>query len=70
MLIKPAADIRSSEITDKTLYLNRREFMRATGIAVGAAAAVASAPAVLEAKGAPHGRKLENIKKGSPFNTT
>jgi methionine sulfoxide reductase catalytic subunit len=70
MLIKPAADIRSSEITDKKLYLNRREFIRATGIAVGAAAAVASAPAFLEAKGAAHGRKLENIKKGSSFNTT
>src|SRR4026207_2440310 len=30
MLIKPASDIRSSEITDKKLYLNRREFIRAT----------------------------------------
>ena len=36
MLIKPASDIRSSEITDKKLYLNRREFIRATtGTAVG-----------------------------------
>ena len=29
MLIKPASDIRSSEITDKKLYSNRREFIRA-----------------------------------------
>ena len=29
MLIKPPADIPSSEITDKKLYLNRREFIRA-----------------------------------------
>jgi sulfoxide reductase catalytic subunit YedY len=69
MLIKPAADIRSSEITDKKLYLNRREFIRAAGLAVGTAT-FASAPALVEAKGAPHGKKLEGIKKGSPFNTT
>ena len=29
MLIKRPADIRSSEITDKKLYLNRREFIQA-----------------------------------------
>ena len=38
MLIKRPADIRSSEITDEKLYLNRREFIRAAGIAAGAAA--------------------------------
>ena len=31
MLIKPPADIPSSEITDKKVYLNRREFIRAAG---------------------------------------
>ena len=31
MLIKRPADIRSSEITDKKLYLNRREFIRRAG---------------------------------------
>ena len=41
MLIKRQADIPSSEITDKKLYLNRREFIRAT---TGTAAAVASGP--------------------------
>src|SRR5262245_52376943 len=70
MLIKKASDIRSSEITDKKLYLNRREFIRAaaiTGATAAAGLAVASvlAPArLLAARGAPHGRKLPNIKKG------
>ena len=42
MLIKPPSDIRSSEITDKKLYLNRREFIRAAaGTAAVAAAGVA-----------------------------
>jgi methionine sulfoxide reductase catalytic subunit len=64
MLIKPAPDIRSSEITDKKLYLNRREFLRAAGITSAAAATgVLGAEAFVEAKGAPHGRKLANIKK-------
>src|SRR5919202_1645851 len=70
MLIKRAADIKSSEITDKKLYLNRREFIRATSAtAVAAAAGLAGAEALVEAKGAAHGRKLENIKKSS-FSTT
>jgi methionine sulfoxide reductase catalytic subunit len=34
MLIKPAADIRSSEITDEQIYVRRREFMRLAGSAV------------------------------------
>ena len=39
MLIKRAEDIRSSEITPKSLYLNRRKFLRDAALA-GAAAAV------------------------------
>jgi methionine sulfoxide reductase catalytic subunit len=39
MLVRKAPDIRSSEITDKKLYLRRREFIRATAAtAIGAAA--------------------------------
>jgi sulfoxide reductase catalytic subunit YedY len=39
MLLKKAPDIRSSEITDKKLYLRRREFIQAAAVtAVGAAA--------------------------------
>ena len=36
MLIKRPSDIRSAEITDEQLYLNRREFMKtASGAALG-----------------------------------
>jgi sulfoxide reductase catalytic subunit YedY len=67
MLIKRAADIRSSEITDKKLYLNRREFIRAsTGTAAAVAVSALGAEAWLEAATpAPHGRKLENVKKSA-----
>jgi sulfoxide reductase catalytic subunit YedY len=71
MLIKPAPDIRSSEITPKTLYLNRRQFIRAaTGTAAAAAGLSAIGGAVVEAANpAPHGRKLDNVQK-SPLSTT
>jgi methionine sulfoxide reductase catalytic subunit len=66
MLIKPPADIRGSEITDEKLYFNRREFIRAAGLAAGAAAGAGvfwGADATLSAaEPAPHGRKLENVK--------
>ena len=32
MAIKHSRDVASSEITPKHLYLNRREFLRATGV--------------------------------------
>ncbi len=73
MLIKRPADIRSSEITDEKLYLNRREFIRAAGLAAGAAAGAGvfwGADATLSAaEPAPHGRKLENVKP-SPLSVT
>ena len=70
MLIKKAEDIRSSEITPKSLYLNRRKFL-AQAAMVGAAAAVglgvketiSPSTAVLA------GNKIDGIKK-SPFSTT
>lgn len=39
MLVKKAPDIRSSEITEKTLYLRRREFIRAAAMTTMGAAA-------------------------------
>ena len=66
MLIKRASDIRSSEITDRKLYVNRRQFLRtATEAAAAGAAVIAGAGAVLNAAGqpAPHGRKLEGVRK-------
>jgi sulfoxide reductase catalytic subunit YedY len=70
MLIKRASDIRSSDITDQKLYLNRREFIRAaTGTAAAVATGVALGDAWVEAATpAAHGRKLEGVKK-SPFST-
>jgi methionine sulfoxide reductase catalytic subunit len=62
MLIKSSADIPTSEITDRKHFLSRRDFLRAAGI-TAAAALVAEPP--LEAKGAPHGRKLTGISRGS-----
>jgi sulfoxide reductase catalytic subunit YedY len=67
MLIKRAADIRSSEITDKKLYLNRREFLGTTAATAAAVAAGAlGTEALLQAATpAPHGRKLDNVKKSA-----
>ena len=39
MLIKKAEDIPSSEITPKSLYLNRRKFLAGTALAGAAAVA-------------------------------
>jgi len=76
MLIKKAEDIRSSEITPRSLYLNRRKFLFGAAVAGAAAAtgvsrivapsatALAAAPAA-----APAPAKFDGIKK-SPFSTT
>jgi len=60
MLIKPAPDIRSSEITDEKLYLRRREFMKAA--AVPAVAALAGfTPGLAAGAGQ---EALPNVRKG------
>jgi sulfoxide reductase catalytic subunit YedY len=66
MLIKQAPDIRSTEITPQSLYLRRREFIRATGIT--AAAALAGVLGGEEPAHAAEGEKL-SIAKKSPFST-
>ena len=70
MLIKPPADIPSSEITDKKVYLNRREFIRAAGgTALVTATGALAAETLLQAQvPAPHGRKL--VTRKSPLSTT
>jgi methionine sulfoxide reductase catalytic subunit len=70
MLIKKAEDIRSSEITPKNLYLNRRKFLAGAAMA-GAAAAIGVG---LKETIAPTttvfaGNKIDGIKKSS-FSTT
>jgi sulfoxide reductase catalytic subunit YedY len=74
MLIRKAPDLRFSDITPKSLYLRRREFLKAAGIAVGAAAAGVASPfagdaAAQQKQGTGHGAKLANVKK-SPLSTT
>jgi sulfoxide reductase catalytic subunit YedY len=67
MLIKTVADIPSSDITDKRLYMNRRAFIQsATGAALSTVATVLGAEApVRAAQPAPHGRKLANVTPGA-----
>jgi sulfoxide reductase catalytic subunit YedY len=68
MLIKKPQDIKSSEITPKEFYLNRRQFMAA---AVGAGAAWAGIDLLGPAAEANAGEKLKNLKKGPPaFDTS
>jgi sulfoxide reductase catalytic subunit YedY len=64
MLIKRPSEICSSEITERKLYLNRREFLQAAAGTAAAGAGVLAAGETLFAAGkpAPHGRKLENVK--------
>ena len=69
MLVKSAADIRSSEITDKKLYFDRREFLTAAGtVAFAAAGLVGDEVPIRAATPAPRGRKLESVKN-SAFST-
>src|SRR5438067_12031517 len=66
MLIKKAADILSSEITSKSLYLNRRRFLAGTAIA-GAAALGGSAISRLFSPStiAQANAKIDGIQKNS-----
>ncbi len=70
MLIKKAADIRSSEITPKSVYLNRRKFLAAAGLA-GAAGllGVGLRETIAPSLTALAGNKIDGIKK-SPLSTT
>src|SRR6185436_12673605 len=67
MLIKQASDIRSSEITPKSVYLRRREFIQASAAALVAAGMGSFADEVAAQGGGL--TKLPNVKK-SPLSTT
>jgi sulfoxide reductase catalytic subunit YedY len=70
MLIKRPSDIKSSEITDKKLYLNRRNFIIAASASGAAIAAGLNVPHWLAASGGTQtGVKLPNVGK-SQFSTT
>ena len=70
MLIRKAPDLRYSDVTPKSVYLRRREFIQAAaGAAAGAAAALSpfgGARAQAQAQGR---AKLPNVKK-SALSTT
>ena len=63
MLIRRPADVVSSELTSRCLYLNRRAFIRAAG-ALGAAAGLASAGLGFP-RSAYAGAKLADVRKSS-----
>ena len=65
MLIKNPPDIRSAEITPKSVYMRRREFIQASAAALVTAGFGSLAGDAL----AQTGVKLANVKK-SPFSTT
>src|SRR4030095_3147409 len=67
MLIKKAPDIRSSEITPKSVYLRRREFIQASAAALVGAGMAACVDNVAAQGGGL--AKLPNVKK-SPLSTT
>ena len=76
MFIRRPPDLRFSDITPKSLYLRRREFLQtAAGAAIGAAAATlapqltAHVNAAPQREGTGHGAKLPNVVK-SPLSTT
>jgi sulfoxide reductase catalytic subunit YedY len=62
MLVKKAPDIRSSEITDKKLYLARREFIKAAALTTAGAAAGALGVDEAEAQSAPRVKIPGTIK--------
>ncbi len=68
MLIRKAPDMRWSDVTPKSLYLRRREFLQAASVAAVGAAATLASPLVTPAS-AQTGKKMPNVRK-SPLSTT
>ena len=71
MLIKKPSDIPYSEVTPKSLYINRRKFITGAAVAAGAAALLGRPIAhwIEDKPVQAAGTKLENLAK-SPFSTT
>jgi sulfoxide reductase catalytic subunit YedY len=63
MLIKKPSDIKSSEITSREMFLNRRQFILAASLAAGAAAS--GAESLFSTKQAVAAEKLANVRKSS-----
>lgn len=69
MLIKKPADILSSEITSKSLYLNRRKFLAGSAIAGAAALAGIGTNLILPSPMVEANDKIDGLQKSS-FSTT
>ena len=70
MLIKKPSDIKSSEITSKDLYLNRRQFiLAASATALSAGAVLSGLDTSLSTQQAIAGEKLGDLRKSS-FSTS
>jgi len=70
MLLKKASDIRSSEITPERVYVNRRQFIRASSGAALGALAVAGAGAAVVGRATPvQAQESLGAVKKSPFST-
>ncbi|MEZ5292935.1 MAG: protein-methionine-sulfoxide reductase catalytic subunit MsrP [Vicinamibacterales bacterium] len=68
MLIKQTPDLRESDVTPRELYLRRREFIGAAGVAAAALATGLGTPDAASAQN-PSAQKLGDLKK-SPFSVT
>lgn len=71
MLIRRPATIKPSEITDESVYLNRRALMRAAGLAIGSIAATACSADTPSAAPPPAPNTSDRFAKliKSPFST-
>ena len=69
MLIRKPDDIRSSEVTDKAVYLNRRQFMARASAAATALGAGMLAPDLLGLAGEAHAAAKLAAAGNSPFST-
>jgi methionine sulfoxide reductase catalytic subunit len=65
MLIKKASDIKSSEITDKTLYLERRRFLQTATAGAVTIAAAGFVPGLARPGVAQAREKLDRVQKSS-----
>src|SRR5688572_12126127 len=68
MLITRAPEIRRSEITDRKVYMNRRQFLRAATVTAGTAV-IGTRTTLAAGRPAVHGVKLAGLQK-SRFSTT
>lgn len=63
MLIRKAPEIRASEITDETVYFNRRQFLAAAGITAAGIVGQSAALAAIASDPGATGRVLQNVSE-------